>query len=126
METHQTLFAVSKLRPRSQVKDFLKNHVPRPLESNLSHRCDANYDLHAWSWEFGCSVVSATKLQRRDACDVEEARVTLGNSPFGPAGGLDHRGHAVSVQALGLGEVDHIEDDSLREEAEERQRKKSV
>lgn len=45
--------------------------------------------------------------------------MALGDSPFGPTGGLDHRGHAVSVQALGLGEVDHIEDDSLEEEAEE-------
>lgn len=59
----------------------------------------------------------------RAACDAEEAFANVGNSPFGPAGGLDHRRHAVSVQALGLGEVDHIEDDSLKEEAEETRKK---
>ncbi len=35
--------------------------------------------------------------------------------PFGPAGRLDHRRHAISVQTFGLGEVDHIENNSLKD-----------
>lgn len=59
-------------------------------------------------------------LRRLQAAgDVQEVFTDNGDSPFGPAGGLDHRRHAVSVQALGLREVDHVEDDSLKEKAEE-------
>lgn len=36
--------------------------------------------------------------------------------PFWSAGRLDDGRHAISVQALGLGEVDHVENDSLQEE----------
>lgn len=35
--------------------------------------------------------------------------------PFGPAGRLDHGRHAISVQALGLGEVDNVKNDPLKE-----------
>ena len=35
--------------------------------------------------------------------------------PFWPAGRLDYGRHAIPVQALGLGEVDHIENDSLKD-----------
>jgi len=40
--------------------------------------------------------------------------VVIAHSPFGPAGRLDYRRHAISIKALGLGEVDHVENDSLK------------
>lgn len=43
------------------------------------------------------------------------AHVVTAHSPFWPAGRLDDRRHAISVQALGLGEVDHVENDSLKD-----------
>lgn len=34
--------------------------------------------------------------------------------PFWPAGRLDYRSHTISVQAFGLGEIHHIENDPLK------------
>lgn len=96
------------------------HHVPSDLNPPHLPTLTPGFDLAA------TGSVSATKLMTgvtsRAACDAEEAFANVGNSPLGPAGGLDHRRHAVSVQALGLGEVDHVEDDSLEEEAEETRR----
>lgn len=44
--------------------------------------------------------------------------------PFRPAGRLDYRRHAISVQAFGLGEVHHIENDPLEKKKEKNIKKK--
>lgn len=38
--------------------------------------------------------------------------------PFRPAGGLHHWRHAIPVQALGLAEVDNVENHPLKEKCE--------
>lgn len=39
----------------------------------------------------------------------------LAHSPFRPSGGLDNRRHSIPIKALGLGEVDHVENDPLKD-----------
>ena len=46
---------------------------------------------------------------------LKEFERLIAHLPFWPAGRLDYGRHAISVQALGLREVDHIENDSLKD-----------
>lgn len=46
--------------------------------------------------------------------------------PFWPAGRLDYRSHTISVQAFGLGEIHHIENDSLKIKREQLNEKEKM